>query len=178
MLQQYSMPEHVSDMKEIQEILKATYKIFGQLDEDLTQLQDNVLIMRSNEAGIARREKIVNITLKDVKTLEDRKYEVLVKWYGGPPYTEKNLRSRLDKLCGAGQYVLEISKREKTLSILLELTSKHKMKTIEDMLEEVVPLNVVIKAGLRYNQHGTLKRFTHAQLKAYAHQALRSEVMP
>lgn len=177
MLQQYNMPEHVAGIKEIQEIIRAYHVILGEVDEDLAQLQNNILIMKSDEAGIARREKIVNIVPKDVKTLEERKYELLVKWYDSPPYTEKNLRKRMDRLCGKGQYVMEICKRGKTLSVLLELTSKNNLEAIKSMLEEIVPLNVIIDVGLRYNQYKTLKRFAYGELKTFTYMELRNEVL-
>jgi len=49
---------------------------------------------------------------------------------------------------------------------------------VEVLLERVTPQNMLLYVEVRYNQHSTLARFTHAQLAAYTHKQLREEVLP
>jgi len=44
-------------------------------------------------------------------------------------------------------------------------------------LQRVIPANMIIDLRLIYNQHLTLKQFTHAHLQTYTHNQLRNEVI-
>ena len=45
------------------------------------------------------------------------------------------------------------------------------------MLKETVPANMVLDLSLLYNQHKTLKQFTHRQLSAFTGKQIRNEVL-
>ncbi|MCQ4637663.1 YmfQ family protein [Anaerovorax odorimutans] len=165
-------------MPEIVEINRVTDIQLAKLEDCIDELRDNLLIMTSRESGISRREKILKISPLDTDSLEERRFRILLNWYDSYPYTEKDILQRLNRLCGAGEYIFDLDKTQNNLECRLELTSKKKRDALELLLNEILSLNIALTVGLRYNQHVKLARFTHGQLSAYTHQALREEVLP
>ena len=48
---------------------------------------------------------------------------------------------------------------------------------VDKLVRRMAPANLIITVELRYNQHLTLAKFTHAQLSQYTHKELREEVI-
>ena len=114
---------------------------------------------------------------QDTDSLEDRRFRVLSKWYDDYPYTYNDLIARLDNLLGKGNYTMVVLPDEMELKCLVELTRKQMYSDFEKLLDEIVPLNITIDIGLRYNQHETLNKLTHNYLKKYRHEQIRNEVL-
>lgn len=144
-------PDVVLDIREIREILAAGDDVGGAMEKALDELDRNICIKTSEESGIAHREKILGVKPLDTATLEDRRLEVLLRWYDSPLYTETVLRRKLDATLGEGQYVLKIDLDTKTVSCLVELTRIKMQKSVNDMLDQMVPLDYMIYVTVRYN---------------------------
>jgi hypothetical protein len=61
--------------------------------------------------------------------------------------------------------------------VKVELVAKQNLDTVGELLERVVPLNMIIDLDLMYNQHKTLHVYTHRQLQQFTQAALRNEVL-
>ena len=170
-------PEHILQMKEFKAISAATDKQIEKLNKRINEMRDDLLISTSQESGIVYREKILKIVPLDTDTLEDRRYKVLLKWYDTYPYTEFDLRKRLDRICGVGQYILKIDKVKNTLSCLVELTSRKMLNSVRDLLEDIVSLNVSMGVGLRYNQWSTLANKKWQEVSAFTWEEKKNEVI-
>ena len=164
---QLNIPPVIENIEEIKAIYDAEEKVGQQLENEIRDRDLDTCIRTSTEYGIARREKILKIQPQDTDSLEDRKFRVLTKWYDDCPYTNQDLINRLDNLLGNGNYTLVILPETMELKCLVELTRKQMYNDFEQLLEEIVPLNMTIDIGLRYNQHDTLHGFTHDYLHTY-----------
>lgn len=177
MLINVQYPEVVLNIKDVKASVDAGDKMSEILERHLIELDNNINIMTSEESGIARREKILGINPPDTASLEDRRLEVLIRWYDTPVYTEVTLRNKLDSVLGKGNYRLTIDLDTKTVSCQIELTRRLMFKSVEELFEQMVPLDYLIDITLRYNQHSTLAKYTHAQLARFTHFDLRNEVI-
>lgn len=177
MLINVQYPEVVLNIKDVKASVDAGDKMSEILERHLIELDNNINIMTSEETGIARREKILGINPPDTASLEDRRLEVLIRWYDTPVYTEVTLRNKLDSVLGKGNYKLTIDLDTKTVSCQIELTRRLMFKSVQELFEQMVPLDYLLSVVLRYNQHLTLHKFTHGQLKAYTHFSLRNDVI-
>lgn len=177
MLINVQYPEVVLNIKDVKASVDAGDKMSEILERHLIELDNNINIMTSEESGIARREKILGINPPDTASLEDRRLEVLIRWYDTPVYTEVTLRNKLDSVLGKGNYRLTIDLDTKTVSCQIELTRRLMFKSVEELFEQMVPLDYLIDITLRYNQHITLAQYTHAQLGERTHFALRNEAL-
>ena len=78
----------------------------------------------------------MGIKPRDTDSVEDRRLEVLLRWYDSPLYTEIVLRQKLDATLGKDQYLLQIDLTAKTISCLVELTRKRMQTSVNDMLDQ------------------------------------------
>lgn len=177
MLVNVRFPEVVLNIKEVKASIDSGDKMSDLVDRHLTELDNNITIMDSEESGIVRREKILGIKPLDTASLEDRRLEVLMRWYDTPLYTEITLRNKLDSVLGKDNYVLIIDLDKKLVECQIELTRRLMFKSVQELFEQMVPLDYLLSVVLRYNQHLTLHKFTHGQLKAYTHFSLRNDVI-
>lgn len=177
MLINVQYPEVVLNIKEIRASIDAGDKVGDVLERCLTEIDNNITIKDAELSGIARREKILGIQPSDAASLDDRRMEVLLRWYDTPMYTEVTLRQKLDATLGAGQYVLTVDLDTKTVSCLVELTRSKMLKSINDMFDQMIPLDYLVSVTLRYNQYKKLKTYTYGQLKTKTYHQLRNEVI-
>lgn len=172
-----SYPEVVLNIRDIKTAIDTGDKVGEVLEKAIDELDANISIKTAAESGIARREKILNIKPLDSASLEDRRLEVLLRWYTSPVYTERTLRQKLDAVLGVGQYVLNIDTDNKMIECKIELTRRLMFDAVAELLEQMIPLDYLIDVTLRYNQHKSLMIYTHGQLKSYTHDQLRNEPM-
>ena len=144
-------PEVILNIKDVKAAIDAGDKVGDILERALFELDNDICIRSSEESGIAHREKILGINPRDTDSIEDRRLEVLLRWYDSPLYTETVLRQKMDATLGENQYVLKIDFKTKTVFCLVELTRKRMQKSVIDMLDQMVPLDYLISVALRYN---------------------------
>lgn len=141
-------PEQHRNMPEFRSLEKAVNRQIEKLNQRIEEMRDNILITTARESGIADRESILGITPLDSDTLEERRYRVLLRWYDTYPYTEIDLRKRLDRLCGAGAYTLDIDKKRNTIACMMPLASLKLLRETRSLLDELLSLNVALRVGL------------------------------
>ena len=68
--------------------------------------------------------------------------------------------------------------KKEELKCLVELKRKAMFNDVSTLLEDIVPLNIIIDLKLRYNQYGgTLPKYTYAMLSKYTCKQVREEVL-
>lgn len=171
------LPEYLQAYREMRETLLAQQQEIQRL-EDLTEtIQDNQFILYSNEEGIERFENLLKTKALDDDSLENRKFRVLSLWNNSIPYTVLVLHNKLETICGKDGYNLKVINEQYKVIVRVALKSKKNFEMVEEMLNTVLPANMVIDLSLLYNQHLTLSKFTHEQLKARTHREIREEVL-
>lgn len=153
--------------KENEKIAKEVERVFG-----------NFFILSLDEYGCKRWESILKIKVNASNTIEDRRFAILTKLLGMRPYTYNKLKELLSGLVGKDNYKLNRDIREKVLSVKLNLAVKNQRRVILELLDNIVPANMIIKVDLLYNTHEILSKDTHEELNSYSHTDLReSEVL-
>lgn len=175
-IQEY-WPSILQEIEEFQEMANTENIEFEGLQDAIENLIDDQFIQTATERGIARREKICKITPFADDDLESRRFRVLARENDKLPYTYKVLINKLNQLCGEDGYVMSRNLGDYTLNIKIELTKKRMFDEVDKLVRKMAPANLVITVELRYNQHLTLAKFTHAQLSQYTHKQLREEVI-
>ena len=116
------------------------------------------------------------MTPKSDDTLEDRIFRCLTKWNVCLPYNYAFLERKLKELCGT-EYAIDFDIPGQTMIVKIGIAQKNQYDSVVDILEEIVPCQIVLDISLLYNQHLTLAKFTHAQLAKFTHTQLRNEVL-
>ncbi len=170
-------PDLLKEVREFQKIAEAENPELLFLWDELGAVMDNQFIDTASKIGVARREKMIKISPKASDTLEERKFRLLARYNENIPYTLRALQGQLSILCGENGYRLEINYGAFSLKAKLELTNKKNVEAVGEMLERIVPANMLLKVELLYNQHQLLRKLTHEEMKAYSHLALREEAL-
>lgn len=173
----FNAPDVIMNIKEMQVIFDITDKMAELLDKEAEKLENNIFITSACEEKIAKMEKILKIEKLDTDTLEDRRFRVKSRILSKLPYTYRVLKRQLDALCGAEDYVLNVDVENEIVTCLIELRRKTMFESVREVLEDIVPLNMVIELNLRYNQYGLLKKYTYGMLNKYTWKQLREEAL-
>lgn len=171
------LPPIIKEIREIKAIMEAQQpemvKIWQAYDDALS----DQFIESATEYGVKRWEKILKIIPKATDNLNARKFTILARINEQLPFTMITLRNTLKSLCGEDGFTLTLNHENYTLYVQVELVAKSNYTDVGDMLDRVVPANMVINISLKYNQQTTLAKFTHGQLQQWTHDQLRNEVL-
>lgn len=170
------LPLYVQDYAEIKAIMDAEQINVEKAWTDAENVMCDQFILDATENGVKRWESIVGIVPKANLTLEERKFQVLSKLNWQLPYTIESLNRALTTLCGENGYTLMLDADRYELMVKLALVNKNFVDAVKDLLENVVPANLVQIVQL-YNTHGIVGRCTHGHLSNYTHDGVREEIL-
>ena len=133
-------------------------------------------ILEATENGVKRWESMLGISPKDTDTLDERKFRILTKLNQELPYTLRKLEQALTNLCGNNMFSINVNASEYHVEIKLGLVNQNDYQEVVNVLKKMIPANMTQWVQIMYNDHNVLARFTHAEMTAYTHEQLRSEV--
>jgi hypothetical protein len=171
------LPQVLQTIREFKALINAEQPEASDLWAAFEDVMDDQFIREATENGISRWEKVLSIVPQATRTLDERRFLILAKINEQAPYSFNALKARLDSLCGADGYEVTVSNQTYTLTVKVALTAKNSFGDVSELLQRVVPANMVIDISLKYNQHQTLAAFTNVQLSNYTHYQLRNEVI-
>lgn len=131
-------------IKEFQEIAKVEKIEFARLYGETERSLRNLFIETADEDGIKRLEKITGIYPEAEDTLEKRRAQLYVYWNDKEPYTEENLKSRLETLCGAGNYEVNPDYSNFLIQIITQVGGYGIFDEITRMLDYFLPANLLL----------------------------------
>ncbi|OUO66335.1 hypothetical protein B5F55_14170 [Anaerotruncus colihominis] len=171
------LPPVLQQTREMQAVMEGEQPAVAGLWDAWKTVLDALFVRYANEQGLARWERMLGIRPRGTDSMEVRRAAVLARLNEQLPFTERTLRLMLDGVCGPGGYTLEIIYREYRVFVRVHLWEKRAMDEAAALLGRVVPANMVIDLGLRYNTHRMLRPRLHRMLRGTTHRALREEVL-
>lgn len=171
------LPEVFKVIKEIKVHAEAENPELTKLWEAAENAYNDQFLYTMSENGIKRWEKMLNISPMGTDTLEDRRFRIINRLNAQLPYSYKMLETHLIQMCGADGYVMSYDKDTWTLTIKIALTSKKQFDEILMLVNQMIPMNIILDYDLLYNSHNVLSKYTHAQLAAHTYASLRNEVI-
>lgn len=139
-------PALMQEIKQFQGIRDAENPEFRRLFKSMEQTLNRAFIDESDEAGIRRWERILNLASNG--DLDVRKFRVLARMNEKLPYTMPILKQQLEFLCGSDGYSVELNNEEYTLQIRLAFLVSGKLAAVREYLERIKPANILVKYGL------------------------------
>lgn len=172
------LPRVSKEVREFKTIADTEQPEIAAVWEALEAALDDQFVLDATENGVSRWEKILKIVPQATRTLDERKFLILVRLNEELPYTMTTLKQRLAGLCGEDGYSVELNNAAYTLTVEVALVAKNSMADVAALLQRAAPANLVINITLKYNRYSTLAEYTHLELAAYTHDYLRNEVLP
>ena len=171
------LPPILKKVREFKLIFQSEQTEIADLWVSIGNVLNDQFIIDATEYGVGRWEKILGITPKATESLDTRKFRILTRLNEQLPYTMRTLQLLLETLCGEDGYSIELEHNAYTIEVKVNLIAKSKFDDVDALLQRIIPANMIINLTLMYNQHLTLKPFTHAYLQSYTHNQLRNEVL-
>ena len=171
------IPEVLTEVKEIKAIAQVEDPILMAEWKLVQQIYNNQFVLTADIDGIERYEKMLGIRPSDQDTIESRRFRILARFQEQAPYTWKVLLGLLDSLLGVGNYEAERNVADKWVRVKLELTIGSQIQAVTDMLERIVPQNMIINIELRFNTWLQISQKTWGQVNTLTWGTVREGVI-
>lgn len=169
------LPGALRNVREMRAIMQAETPEVQAIWAVCEDCMNDQFLSEATENGIARREKMLNITPQATDTLADRRFRLRSRYADGAPYTRKSLHALLASLCGTDGYVLNIITKEFTVEVKVALDAKSQKKAVAELLERVLPYNMIFSVDLLYNTWSGANAYTWADVSAHTWKNLKEE---
>ncbi len=171
-------PDILKNVTEMRAIMNAETPLIQAVWDACESCMNDQFISEATENGIARREKMLDITPYATDTLADRRFRLLSRYNENTPYTRKSLVNMLETLCGKDGYQLTILTSEFTVKVRVALTVRKQTDSVRELLERILPYNMVFSVELLYNIWQQFKSYTWAETEKFTWTELKEEVLP
>lgn len=170
------LPPFMQEYPEMQKIMEVEQPEIDLLWSTTEAVFADQFIQDATVNGVSRWESMLGISPKGTDTLDERKFKILTRLNQELPYTVTKLHEVLTTVCGAGNFSINLQPNEYHIEIKLALANKNNYNEVVDVLKKMIPANMTQLVQIMYNSHDVLKRFSYAEMTAYTHEQLRSEV--
>ncbi len=131
-------PPVIKQIKEMQQIAKAEDIEFSKLNVSINEVIRNMFVFTADEAGVMRLEKLLGIKPKAAQSLDDRKIYIL-SMMNRRKMSLSELMAMLSNYSEGITILNDIANMEMIVEVG---TSTVNIQTINDILEEILPLNI------------------------------------
>ncbi|MFR4986451.1 MAG: putative phage tail protein [Lachnospirales bacterium] len=161
------LPYFMQSIEEIEKIMYISEPEIENINKNLEMILNDFFVIGSSESATKHYEKMLEIVPKLTDSLEKRQYDILVLYNQTLPFTLESLQEKLNAICGENGYTLEMIYDKFILNIKLSLFKKHLFFTINNLLEWIVPVNLIINFSLDYNVWGDLSKYKWGEINKY-----------
>lgn len=169
------LPPFIGNTKEVKTIMNIEQVEIDNLFAYVKEILMNMFVLHSNKYGVTRYEKIVGIVPRLSISLEQRKLDILSIYNEIPPYTYEKLQDILASIVGKDGFKLSLDIPNFILNILLKRDKIVYLDTVNEMLERIVPINIIFKISIDYNVWEDVKSFTWGYVKKATWQELAED---
>ncbi len=139
------LPPFLLDFRELQAILIAENPEFQTLVDESNQTLDEFFITSASEVGISRFESMLGITSAAGKSLDERRADVLTRWWDVTPFTINVLKQRLIALQGNDNVQVWYDEDEDyTLNVITHMEKQGQVENIAYIIDTMIPCNMVV----------------------------------
>lgn len=171
------LPDVFKGVKEIQVHASTENPELAKLWDAVENAYNDQFLYTMGENGIKRWEKILKILPMGTDNLEDRRFRIINRLNTQLPYTYRMLESHLIQMCGKDGYTMSYDKDTFTLTIKIALGSKKQYNEVLQLVNQMIPANIVLDYDLLYNTYEIISQFTYGELTSFTYETLRNEVI-
>ena len=172
----FNAPIIFSNIPDIAKIYEINDKQCDDLEKAVDELDGNIFLDYMNEHMISNWENLLNITPLDDDTVDERRFRVKSKVIERLPYSIRMIKRKLDTLCPDG-YTLALNDQLTEANIKIALKSSKMIDDVAELMEDMLPLNMIFKVTIIWNQYGTLTQLKHSQLATLTYKEVREVVL-
>ena len=171
----FETPEIIKNIPEIKQIYALNEEQEGMLDASVEALREDIFMENMDEMKTKRWEKILGLSCLDTDTLSERRFRIQTKVLERVPYSYRVVLRKLKTLCPEG-ITWDINAETASVVVRVALASRNMRSDVEELLENIVPLNMTCTTIILFNTNNMLKKLTYNELKKYTHQEIREDI--
>ena len=160
------LPKFMQDVEEIQQVMYSTQPEIENINKNIENILKDFFVLDTSVEGIKHYEKIVQIIPKLTDSLEKRKYDILAIYNQILPFTLEGLKEKLNVICGEDGYTIDMIYDKFILNVRISLEKKELFLTVNNLLEMIVPVNLIINFNIDYNIWKDLNKVTWRRLNS------------
>lgn len=168
-------PGMMKEVQEFQILAKAENAELLLLWNGLDEVFQNQFVETLTEEGCQRWESMLGLIPERMDSLETRRFCILAELNTCLPYTYRVLEKTLDSLCGKDNYVLKLDANNYQLLVWIARTQAEKQEFIKKILDQMIPVNLILNYSLIYNTHQDVRACIHEALRFYTYKEVREE---
>lgn len=170
------LPDFLRETREFTQIMNAGQVQAEKAESSIHEVIENAFIETADKTSVKRYEKIMGIT-PQTEEVEDRRFRLLLSMRAPMGYTMNSLRKYLEDFLGEHGYRIELFHKSYTIQIKVALGVKNNFEDAKQFIKQNIPANMILDMDLLYNQHSTLRNYTHRQLGQLVHRQIKEEVI-
>ena len=170
----FDAPVILKQIPDIDKIYEINEGQITELTGDVDQINDDLFVDTMSDDALKHWEKIYGLTVYNDESLNDRRVKVKGKMLEKLPYSYRVILRNLDTLLPNG-YEFAIDQDLLSVTVKVNLTDKYLIANVTQLMEDTVPLNMLLTVELLYNTYAVLGLHTHAELASYTYQGLNDE---
>lgn len=171
------LPLFIQEYREMQGIMNAENPELQSVEDAAETAKDNMFILHTNEAGVRRYETMFGLTPAKDDSLYTRQTRVLSQYTNSVIHTMRGLIERLNMLCGVDNYTFKLIPDKYIIEIELYPIVENLIGTINSMLVEMLPANILWTCIIKCNRHEMLAVYPHYLLMQFTHQEMYEETI-
>lgn len=170
----FDAPEIIRSIPDIKKIYEINADQEALLDASVNALFDDIFLETMDETKTARWEKMLSIIPLDTDTLSERRFRIQTRVLERMPYTYRVILRKLQTLCPGGvDWTVDTEKQ--LIIVRVALASKNMRADVDELLDNVLPLNMEYTLIILYNTYAMLAKHTNGNLKQFTHQQMRDD---
>lgn len=170
----FDAPEIIRSIPDIKKIYEINADQEAVLDASVNALFDDIFLETMDETKTARWEKMLSIIPLDTDTLSERRFRIQTRVLERMPYTYRVILRKLQTLCPGGvDWTVDTEKQ--LIIVRVALASKNMRADVDELLDNVLPLNMEYTLIILYNTYAMLAKHTNGNLKQFTHQQMRDD---
>ena len=170
----FDAPEIIRSIPDIKKIYEINADQEAMLDASVNALFDDIFLETMDETKTARWEKMLSIIPLDTDTLSERRFRIQTRVLERMPYTYRVILRKLQTLCPGGvDWTVDTEKQ--LIIVRVALASNNMRADVDELLDNVLPLNMEYTLIILYNTYAMLAKHTNGNLKQFTHQQMRDD---
>lgn len=126
----------------------------------------------ADEYACSRWESMLGIKPLNGASLDDRQFTIYTRLFQMTPYSLEKIERLLEAILGEKQTSITPNVETQTVKVVLSLSSRFKIDAITELMEAIVPANMILIIDVDNTTHRDLAKYTHEQLEPYTHQEI------
>lgn len=160
------LPLHIAEIEEFKKITK-TYDEYLKLAwQSLKREELNRVLATMDETECEQWEKLLNIAINPVDSLEDRVNRIRGYHVSDLPYTFNKLDEVLKVVCGVDNYKLKVDNSKYLVDCGVKLVSIPMIEVVADLIRKRVPANMLVNVYALFNRWERFKTMRWSEMTA------------